>query len=180
MPEIRVWAEGTLRWVEASGGMTAASATGWVTASKVLTGTSTAAWAPLSGLLGFVQPGMTFNSPREFATIEDRGLPTLHKWHHVQPIEVTVRLLDGVTGDWPTGNTAIGPSSLGLADVPSFNFEFREAIPAVESNLTAIYYQIHGAKVLERHHTEQPEGDILELRMRALAVQGPTASGYLS
>lgn len=180
MSEVRVWAEGTLRWVEASGGQTAASATGWVTASKVLTGTGTAAWAPLSGLLGFVLPGMTFNQPREYATVEDRGTPTMHKWTRISPPEITVRILEAVTGDWPTGNTAIGPSSLGLADVPSFNFEWRQAIPATESNLTGIYYQMHGVKIVDRQRTEQPEGNVLELRMRALAVNGPTASGYLS
>lgn len=180
MPETRVWAEGTLRWVEASGA-TGISATGWVTGAAVLTATGTAAWAALSGLLGFVQPGMTFNHPaREFATVEDRGLPTMHKWARRLPSEITVRILEAVTGDWPTGNTAIGPSSLGLADVPSFMLEFKQAIPAVESNLTGIYYQMHHAKILDRQRTEQAEGNILELRMRALAVQGPTASGFLS
>jgi len=179
LPEIRNWQEGTLRWVEASAGP-GISATGWVTASAVPTGTATAAWGALSGLIGFVQPGWTFNYAREYAPIEDRGVPTMHKLARVPFVEASFRVLDGVTGDWPTGNTAIGPSALGLTNPPQFMVEFKQAIPATESNLTGIYYQFHGARILDRVHTEQPEGNMVEFRLRALAVQGPTASGYLS
>lgn len=179
MPEVRVWREGTLRWVEASAGP-GISATGWVTGAAVATATSTAAWGALSGLIGFVQPGFTFNYPREFSTPEDRGTPVMHKWARVPVVEATFRVLDGITGDWPTGNTAIGPSALGLTNPPQFHFEFREQIPAVESNLTGIYYQLMGARILDRVHTEQAEGNMVEFRVRAMAVQGPTGSGYLS
>lgn len=179
MPEIRVWGEGTLRWVEASAA-TGVSATGWVTASAVPTGTGTAAWAALSGLIGLVQPGQTITKPKEYAVIEDRGIPSMHKLVRHPAVDLTFSVLEGVTGDWPTGNTAIGPSALGLTEPPAFNFEWKQSVPATESNIGGIYYQVHQARIVDRQHTENAEGNVLQFTVRGLAQKGPTGAGYLS
>ena len=153
--EVRVLAEGSLRWVQSSG-----SALTWQTAS-----------APISGLLGFVQAGLSFNDiNREYATVMDRGVPSHHKLVRTNPIEVTFTVLQGITADYPVLATASGHT------VIEANLEFKMLGP----EQSAQYYQFHKAVLVTRTLTEQDEGNQLAWTWRALSAIGPTASGYLS
>lgn len=160
MPEIRVLQEGTLRWVLASG----QTGTAWSTAAT-----------PTSGLVGFIQPGWTFNDPREYATPEDRGIPSHHKLIRRAPVEASFRVLEGVTADWPI-NVATATGST----VPAFHLEWKQAVPAVEAATTGIYYRIHRCVLLDAPVTEQAEGNVHEFRVRGLIASGPSNTGYLS
>lgn len=160
MSEVRVMQEGTLRWVIASG----QTGNAWSTPAT-----------PRSGLFGFCQAGFTFNDPREYATVEDRGTPNHHKLVRRAPVEASFRVLEGVTADWPLNlQTATGST------VPLFHLEWKQAIPATESNLTAIYYRLHGCVLLDSPVTEQPEGNTREFRVRALLASGPSNTGMIS
>ena len=114
------------------------------------------------------------------SAVMDRGVPQHHKLMSHGVTELTFTILGGVTAEWPTGNTAIGPTSLGLGAVPQFNFEWKQAIDPVESDLTGIWYQFHGVVIVSDNLTEAEEGNTKQFTVRAKAVQGPTASGYLS
>lgn len=138
-----------------------------------------APWEPLSGLMAYVQPGQAFGIPKEYATVMDRGVPTMHKLMSHGVTELTFTVLGGVTAEWPTANTAEGPSSLGLS-VGQFNFEWKQAIETVEGDRTGIWYQFHRAVLVGQSLTESEEGNQVQFTIRAAAVQGPTASGYLS
>ncbi len=174
MGEIRTLAEGTLRWVEASG-----SALTWQTGASVATATDTAAWAARSGLLGFVQAGASFSLAENWATIMNRGVPNHHILTDTPPVELRFTVLAGNTADYPSGNTAIGPSSLGIQLPPRFNIEFKSRQPERGVN-TGIFYQFHHVVVLSKGYAEQPEGNTREFTFRAISAVGPTASGYLS
>ena len=155
--EVRVLQEGTLRWVQSSG-----TAISWQTAS-----------APQSGLLGFVQAGLTFpDVTREYAQIYDRGAPTMHKLVRTNFVEATFTVLEGITADYPSPiiATASGTTVRGL------NLEFRQAGPEG----SAIYYQLIKGVITEQRLTEQDEGNTLAFTVRALTAVGPTASGYLA
>lgn len=158
--EVRVFAEGTLRWVQASG-----SALTWQTAS-----------APISGLVGFVQAGFSFNDiNRDYATIMDRGVPSHHKLVRTNPIEARFTVMAGVTADYPDGIVATASGTT----TRQYHLEFRQNGPE-GGGPTAIYYQLHHIVTLTREHTEQEEGNQLAFSVRALSAIGPTGSGYLS
>lgn len=159
MPEARVWQEGTLRWVCASG----QTGTPWTTAAS-----------PTSGLIGFVQPGVSFTKGDEFATIEDRGIPSHHKKVRNTPVEMTFNVLEGNTADYPYVGTATGST------VPAFHLELKQAVPTVESTQTGIYWRLHRCVMISEQLTENPEGNVHAFTVRALLASGPSNSGYLS
>ena len=113
-----------------------------------------------------------------WVTIKERGLVRHHKLVEVQEVEATFTIIAGITGDYPTANTAIGPSALGFSDPPRWNIEFKQSTP--EDTRRGIYYQLNKAVILSRQHAEQAEGNQLQFSVRALSALGPTASGYLS
>ncbi len=171
--EARVWREGALRWIEASG----ISANYWQTASAVATASGIAAWTARTGLIGLVRAGMASEEAWNFATIAERGTPHHHKNVGTNPIEVRFEVLFGVTADYPSANTAVGPSSLGVSR-PQFNVELRMQEDEIAA-ASGIYYQWNKAVMLSQAYGEAEEGDTYGFTMRALGINGPTASGYL-
>ena len=172
-PEIRTHPEGELRWVEASGTGIAV----WQTASAVPTATSTAAWAPRSALIGYVQAGVGWDQVVNYTTIMDRGYPVHHKFANEQPSEVTFNILFGVTANIPSAVTSLGPSALGVS-VVQYNFELKMRQSEI-ATASGIYYQFHKAIILRKPFSEAEAGNTLGFTVRALAVNGPTGSGYL-
>lgn len=158
MPEVRIQAEGTMRWVQQSG-----SGRTWATAS-----------APQSGLYGFVQ-SFSFTSAQTVTTIMERGLPDHQKVTMKAPIDVSVEFL------W-TGSAAgqQAPATGSGATVPMLALELRASAGDMAGSPSAWYYQFHGAALQSIAFTEAAEGNRISVQFRALAMVGPTASGYLS
>lgn len=153
MAESRVQAEGTLRFVQASGvGRT------WATAS-----------APASGLVAFVQ-SFSHTSAANFVQIADRGVPDHHKKVSDSPIDVTFNCL--WTGAFTGALTASG------ATVPMWHLEYRASAAEIGAS-SGFYYQYHGAVLTNNGFTEAAEGSTIALTFRALAMNGPTGSGYI-
>jgi len=153
MAETRTLREGTLRWVVCSGsGLT------WATAS-----------APASGLIGYVT-NMTYNSAQTVETIMDRGTPTHHKVTDKQQITISWDLQWGITGDYPTFLSGSG------ASVPMILLEHKATAPEAGAG---VYTQFHGVALEGVNWTEGSPTDTQTWNCRALAMNGPTASGYL-
>lgn len=154
--EARTFFEGALRWAQASG------VGGWVTAS-----------APVTGLMGFVQAGVTFGSAQGYNTVSERGVPHHHKRAGTEPIEVTFTYLQAVTANMAKPATASGVST------PQAHFELRytdEETPAA----TAQYFQFMNGVLLSRPWTEGEAGNQWTETWRFLTMTGPTGSGYLA
>lgn len=154
MAEVRTFAEGTLRAVQASG-----SGRTWATAS-----------APTSALFGYVQEGFTFTSGRTVQTIMERGVPDHHKITQREVINGSFTMQ--WTGAVPLPGTASG------ASVPMWHLEHKALTPEAGSG-SAVYTQIHGAVIQSIGFTEGSP-DTLNISFVALATNGPTGSGYLS
>lgn len=153
--EVRVMMEGTLRFVRQSG-----SGRTWATAS-----------APVSGLLAYVQ-SFSYTSAQTLTTIRERGVPDHHKITEKAPIDVTFQCL--FTGQIPTAISGSG------ATVPMWALEFRASAAEIGNGTTGTYIQFHGAGLQDLKFGEAKEGDTLDFTLRALALNGPTGSGYLS
>lgn len=169
--EARVMREGTLRWTQAGSGTGGTVAAGWVTASGAQT-----------GLIGYVQAGQNFDRAFTVQTISDRGLPKHHKIVATQPIELDFTVLFGVTGDWPGMTPFLTASGF---STPQWHFEWKQhdveaAGKDVPFTGTGIYYQFTNATILSTRPSEAVDGNTNAFKFRALAVAGPTASGYLS
>lgn len=154
MAEVRTHLEGTLRWVQASG-----SGSAWATAS-----------APASGIFGYVQEGASYTSGQTITTIMNRGIPDHHKLASKEAITFSFTLLS--TGYIPS------PASGSGASVPMWHMELRESQP--ENGGTGIYTQFHGVAVNSVVMTENAAGNTFQVQGVALAMNGPTASGFLS
>lgn len=155
--EIRVLAEGTLRWVQSSG------TGGWATAS-----------APASGLLGYVQPGMTFSRTEVFVPAYDRGVPKHFKHTKTEVGKGEFKLLYGITADYPS--TAV--TSQGVS-VPQVHLEWR-ANYTENGTGSGIYWQLTNAVLGTPKFTEAENGDDATWTFQFIGWNGPTASGYLS
>lgn len=154
MAEIRNRREGALRWVQASG-----SGTSWATAS----GAST-------GLIGYVR-NFTWTSGRTVQVISDRGTPSHNKLVSKEGIQVSFDVAYGITGDYPPVNvTGSG------ATVPMVHMEFKMTAPEAGG---ALYYQFHGLPIASMNFAEGDQENTLSFQGVALAMNGPTASGYL-
>jgi hypothetical protein len=153
--EVRTFAEGSLRWVQASG-------TGaWNTAS-----------APASALVGFVQAGTNWNSGRNIATVMERGVPHHHKFVANEPIEVQFTYLQAVTANLANPATASGVST------PQVHVEIKNTDAEAPAN-TGQYWQLHNGVLLSRGWNEGENGNQIQETWRFLTMNGPTASGYL-
>lgn len=157
--EVYVMQEGSLRWVQASGTGTDPY-TAWRTAS-----------APQSGLFAYVQPGWTFTSGQTLVTVKERGTPTHHKRAGRNEITVSMTLL--WTGAFPA------PSAYN-ASVPMMNLEFKQDLGVGSAIQSANFIQFHGVATDSFQFTEQEQGNQMAFTFRALGMNGPTASGYLS
>lgn len=156
MAEVRNLPEGSLRWVQASGtGRT------WATAS-----------APASGLIGFVQEGMTFTSGQTITQIMERGIPDHHKLVSKNAIQVSFTFM------W-TGSAQFPVSGSG-ASVPMYHLEYRASAVEYAGAPSGFFYQFHGVALSQQSFTENGNGDQIQFQGIALGMVGPTASGYLS
>lgn len=153
MAEVRVQQEGSLMWVQQSG-----TGTTWATAAS-----------PNSGVFGFVR-SFTFTSGATVQQIAERGRPHHNKIVSFQPIQVTVSC------DWTGFNiTALSGSG---ASVPMIALEWRAS--AAETPTTGRYVQFMGIPVNNIQYTENENADTQQYTFNALAIIGPTGSGYLS
>ncbi len=153
MAEVRTWREGLLMWVAASGvGST------WGTAAT-----------PQSGIVGFVQ-SMSLKSAMTVEVISERGTPNHNKVVELLPPELDIEFM--WTGYHPTGVSGAG------ASVPMVHLEYKSLV--AEAPGTARYLQFMGVPLSSFDFTEDKKGNKLKLTSKALAMIGPTASGYLS
>lgn len=153
MAEVRIAQEGSLQWVQQSG-----TGTTWATAS-----------APTSGVFGFVR-SFSFTSGATIQQIADRGRPSHNKTVSFQPIQVTVNV------DW-TGFQISAASGSG-ASTPMIMLEYRAS--AAETPTTGRYFQFMGVPVNNIQYTENENADTQQYTFNALAMIGPTGTGYLS
>ncbi len=161
--EVRTLSEGTLRWVQAgASGGASSGITGWITAS-----------APSSGLLGYVQAGMTFSRTETYVPAYDRGVPKQFKHTKTEAGKGSFSVLYGVTADYPpTGATASGFS------VPMVHLEWRANYTELSPS-TGMYWQLHNCVLGSPKFTENENGDVANWDFQFLNWVGPTASGYL-
>ncbi len=154
--EVRTFAEGSLRWVQASG------TGGWQTGSAAIT-----------ALVGFVQAGTTFPSARNLVTVMERGYPHHHKFTDEPANEVQFSYLQAVTGNLANPATASGVST------PQVHFQIRSQDNEVAA-ASAQYWLLTNCVLTNRVWAEAAEGNTLQETWRALSIIGPTASGYLA
>lgn len=154
--EARVQAEGSLWWVQASG-----SGRSWSTAAT-----------PASGLVGLVTD-FSFTSGATITTVMERGIPNHHKLTERARIEPSFSFLWTGTNALPTAATGSG------ASVPMFHLEFK-AIRPEDFAGSGYYYQFQGVALQSFDFKEAKEGDNITFKAACLAMNGPTASGYLS
>lgn len=154
--EVRTFAEGALRWVQASG------TGGWNTAS-----------APISALVGFVQAGTTLNSARDFTTVMERGIPHHHKFLGETPIEMQFTYLQAVTANIAKPATASGVST------PQVHIQIRSQDNEIAAASAQYWLLLNGVQ-LSVPWTEAEAGNTLQETWRFLSMIGPTASGYLA
>ncbi len=154
MAEVRVQAEGSLWWVQASG-----SGRVWATAS-----------APQSGLVAFCTD-FSFKSAFKTVQVMDRGTVDHHKLVGKPAIEVSFGAL--WTGSQPNPGTASG------ASLPMVHLEFKAARPEIAA-ASGFYYQFYGVPLESVDFAEAEDGDTLKYTVKALGMNGPTASGYIS
>lgn len=155
MAEIRVKQEGELRFVQGSG-----SGATWATAS-----------APVSGYAGFVTD-WSFNSGIKSYQAMERGVPSHHKLVSKDPIDGTFTFQ--FTGGMPSALTASG------ASLPLFHFEWRQKTPEVSTAVgSGSYYQLYGVLFEKLAIKEADQGNTIQVTWKALAMNGPTGSGYL-
>ena len=154
--EVRTFAEGALRWAQASG------TGGWATAS-----------APATALVGFVQAGMTYNSARGVVTVMERGTAHHHKVTTVDPQEIQFTYLQAVTGNKAAPATASGAST------PQVHLELKLTDTELPS-VTAQYFQFHNCVKVTEGWTEGENGNQWQETWRALSMIGPTGSGYIA
>ena len=154
--EVRTYAEGSLRWAQASG------TGGWVTASGAPT-----------ALVGFVLPGAAYRSARTLAAVLERDVPHHHKLLSNDPIELQFAYRQAVTANRPNPATASG------ATVPKVHFEIKTLVQE-SPTFTAHYFQFEQCAKIAEGWTETPAGNVWTETWRALSMTGPTGSGYLS
>lgn len=154
--EVRIFAEGALRWVQASG-------TGaWKTASAAAT-----------ALVGFVQAGMNFVSAQTVVTVPERGTPHHHKVTEYIAPEVTFTYLQSVSG------ALANPAQSSGVSTKQVHFEIKSTDTETPS-VTGQYWHLMNCVMLSRGWTEGADGNQLQETWRALSMIGPTASGYLA
>lgn len=156
MAEIRNLPEGTLSWVQSSG------TGGWGTGAT-----------PASGVMGFVQAGMSFQQPQTFTPYYNRGTAGGFKFVQKQAGTLTFKLAYGITADYPpTATTAVGVST------PQIHFEFKAASP--ENNVTGLYWRFHNCVNGGPKITEGAAQDEADFSFQFLTYSGVNASGMLS
>lgn len=154
--EVRTFAEGAIRWVQASGTGT------WVTASGAAT-----------ALVGFVQAGASWSTAQTVVTVMERGSA-----HHLKVTEqpantVTFSYLQAVTANMAN------PAQTSGASVKSVHLELK-GTDTENPTLTGQYFQFMSCVLESRGWTEDAGGNKFQETWRYLAMTGPTGSGYLA
>jgi hypothetical protein len=164
MGEVRNAREGTLRWVRASG-----SGVAWATASAATGtgGTDTGAW----GTIGYVT-NFRFTSGQTIETVSERGTPTHNKLVSREAPTVTFDVQWGVTAQYPDW-TLSGSG----ASVPMIHLELESKAPEAGAG-KAIYHQFMGV-VKNSNDFSEGATNTQTWNLKALAMSGPTGSGYL-
>lgn len=157
--EVRIFAEGTLRWAQASGNGTS----GWVTASAAPT-----------ALIGYVQAGTNFNRQRTVVSVMERGMPNHQKNAAQASVPITFTFLQSVTANYPPTSTTAGGASL-----PLVHFELKHGVPELGGN-TAQYHQFVYCAFVGDNFTEAEQGNTYQQTWNALYVLGPASTGYLA
>lgn len=154
--EVRVFAEGAARWVQASG------TGGWATGSAATT-----------ALVGFVQVGLNEKSAQTIVTPLERGIPHHHKVVAKAPIAFSLSYLQAVTANMANPATASGAST------PQVHWEVRQQDNEVAVG-SAQFFQFMNCVLQDRGWTEGENGNVFQENWMALTMTGPTASGYLA
>ncbi len=158
MSEVRVMAEGSLWWVQASG-----SGRVWATAAT-----------PASGLVGFVTD-FSFTSAQTITTIMERGVPHHHKKTEAARIEPSFNFLWTGTNAIPSATTGTG------ASLPMFHLEFKATRNEDGTGAgSGFYYQFMGCAFQSSDFKESKEGNNHAYKFAALAMSGVNSSGFLS
>src|SRR3970040_1696217 len=152
--EVRTFAEGALRWAQASG------TGGWATASGALT-----------ALIGFVQAGMTYNSARGVPPFMKRGTPNHHKSTTVNAQKLQFTYLQAVTGNKAAPATASGAST------PQVHLELKITDTELPS-VTAQYFQFLNCVKATEGWAEGENGNQWQETWRGVSVVGPSGRGY--
>lgn len=156
--EVRVFAEGALYWVQASG-----TGGAWATASAATT-----------ALVGFVEAGMNQTSAQRIVTITDRGIPKHHKIIGKEPIELTLEFKQAVTANDP----AITVATSSGASTPMIHMELKSDSVELGGG-SATYRQFRYGVLSDNQWTEQEEGNMARQTWVFLEMNGPTGSGYV-
>ena len=153
MAEPRNQLEGSLYRIAASG-----SGNTWVTASGA------------SGVLMGYVTNFTFTSAQDVQTVSDRGVPKVHKRAAWTPIAVGFTVAYGITGHYPTATAGLGST------YPMDHLELK--MTATEAG-ASLYYQFHGVAWNSLAFAEATPTNTYQFQGNALAMNGPTASGYV-
>lgn len=103
----------------------------------------------------------------------NRGIPTHHKQVSKEAPTLTFDLQFGVTGEYPNWKTTGSGAS-----VPMVHFELQSKAPEAGAG-AAIYHQFHGVPLNSLDFTEANPANTQTYNLKALAMVGPTGSGYL-
>jgi len=159
--EVRVFAEGALRWIVASGSATTAMTT---------------ASAAQSALVGFVQAGTQQTSAQTVAMIKERGVPHHQKFVGSEAVQLQIKFLQAVTANDAALAMATGAGN--GASVPMVHMELKSN--AVELGATsAIYRQYLFGTLIDNPWTEGEQGNECAQTWQFVRMVGPTASGFL-
>lgn len=153
--EVRNFAEGSLRWVQASG--TGAWNTGAAAATQ---------------LVGFVQAGAAWNSAQTVVTVMERGSAHHHKVTEQPANTVTFTYLQAVSAA-----IAVPAQSSGVS-TKQVHLELK-GTDTEAPTVTGQYWQFMNCVLESRGWTEDPGGNKFQETWRYLSMNGPTASGYL-
>ncbi len=153
--EVRLFSEGALRWVQASG------TGGWATASAALT-----------ALIGFVQAGMGYTSAINPVMVMERG--SAHHWKipEAGTVEVQFTYLQVATANKPN------PATASAASVPEVHLEIKHT--DTEAGSPSQYFQFMNCVKVSDGWSEGPNGNQWQETWRAFTMNGPTASGYIA
>lgn len=156
--EIRTFAEGSLRWAQASG-----TGSTWVTAAAAPT-----------GLVGYVEVGLSFTQTQNKALIKERGFPNHWKSIGEEAATVKFKILQGNTAQYPPTSVTAGGASL-----PMVHFELKYNVPEL-GGPTAQFYQFVNGVIMPNTVTEGEQGNSLDQTWSFIKVIGPASTGYLS
>ncbi len=159
--EVRIAAEGQLRFVQASG----------------YTGIMTTASGAVSKLVAYCSELRANFQPPAFTWIRDRGvLSHLKRTNDGGPYEWEARALVVNTGTLLTVTTGIATAS--GASVAKVHVEYK-SITNEDPTLTAVYYHLHHAVLTDLSMEENEDGNVYRVKFQGWSAVVATASGYL-